>query len=151
MRVVLDVNVAIAAAATRGLCEAIMELCIDQHQIILCGGILDEIEDQLRHKLRIPRPIIAEYINLLASNAQVLRPVAIDSTACRDPDDLMLLGVAISGGADAIITGDKDLLLLKSFKGVKIATLRTFWETNQKPQRASNQALRRNKGSDAGK
>lgn len=134
MRVIIDANIAIAAAATRGLCEAIMELCIEQHQIILCRGILDEIEDKLRNKLRIPRPIISEYIKLLESNARVLRPGVIDSTACRDPNDLMVLGVAISGDADAIITGDKDLLTLKSFKGVKIVTPRTFWETSQKQE-----------------
>ena len=134
MRVVIDANVAIAAAATRGLCEAIMELCIEQHQIILCRGILDEIEDKLRNKLKIPRPIISEFVKLLESNAQVLRPGIIDSAACRDPNDLMVLGVAISGDADAIITGDKDLLTLKSYKGVKIVTPRTFWETSQKQE-----------------
>jgi len=134
MRVVIDANVAIAAAATRGLCEAIMELCIEQHQIILCRGILDEIKDKLRNKLRIPRPIISEFIKILESNAQVLRPRIIDSAACRDPNDLMVLGVAISGDADAIITGDKDLLTLKSYKGVKIVTPRTFWENSQKQE-----------------
>jgi len=134
MRVVMDANVAIAAAATRGLCEAIMELCIEQHQIILCRGILDEIEDKLRHKLRIPRAIIAEYTKILESNAQVLPPEVIDSSACRDPDDLMVLGVALSGRADVIITGDKDLLTLKSFNGIQIVTPRMFWETNQKQE-----------------
>jgi len=130
----MDANVAIAAAATRGLCEAIMELCIEQHQIILCRGILDEIEDKLRHKLRIPRAIIAEYTKILESNAQVLPPEVIDSSACRDPDDLMVLGVALSGRADVIITGDKDLLTLKSFNGIQIVTPRMFWETNQKQE-----------------
>ncbi len=128
----MDANVATAAAATRGLCEAIMELCIEQHQIILCRGILDEIEDKL-HKLRIPRAIIAEYTKILESNAQVLLPEVIDSSACRDPDDLMVLG-GFSGRADVIITGDKDLLTLKSFNGIQIVTPRMFWETNQKQE-----------------
>ena len=134
MRVVIDANVAIAAAATRGLCEAIMELCIEQHKIILCRGILNEIKDKLRHKLRVPRPIVAEYIKLLESNAQILKPETLPSTACRDPNDLMVLGVAISGHADAIITGDKDLLTLKTFQGVKIVTPRAFWENNRKQE-----------------
>ena len=134
MRVVIDANVAIAAAATHGLCEAIMELCIEQHQIILCRGILDEIEDKLRNKLRIPQPIISEFIKLLEKNAQVVRPGIVDSAACRDPNDLMVLGVAISGDADAMITGDKDLLTLKRYKRVKIVTPRTFWGTRQKQE-----------------
>ena len=79
MRVVLDANVAIAAAATRGLCEAVLELCIERHRIVLCRGILDEIEDKLRHKLRIPRAIVADYVKYLEGNAQVFEPAPIDS------------------------------------------------------------------------
>jgi uncharacterized protein len=134
MRVVIDANVAIAAAATRGLCEAVMELCIERHQIILCRGILDEINGKLHDKLRVPGPIIAEYRKVLEDHAQILNPVALDPSACRDPDDLMVLGVAVAGNADVIVTGDKDLLVLKKFKGIPIVTPRVFWETNRKPQ-----------------
>ena len=134
MRVVIDANVAISAAATRGLCEAIMELCIEHHQIILCKGILDEIEEKLRDKLRVPPAIIAEYLKMLQSNARILKPVAVEKSVCRDPDDLMVLGVATAGEADVIVTGDKDLLVLKKYKGAKIVTPRIFWKTNQKQE-----------------
>lgn len=134
MRVVLDANVAIAAAATRGLCEAVLELCIERHRIVLCRGILDEIEDKLRHKLRIPRAIVADYVKYLEGNAQVFEPAPIDSAACRDPGDLMVLGVALSGGADVVVTGDRDLLSLKSFQGIQIVAPRMFWETHQKQE-----------------
>jgi putative PIN family toxin of toxin-antitoxin system len=134
MRVVLDANVAIAAAATRGLCDAVLELCIERHRIVLCRGILAEIEDKLRRKLRIPPAIVAEYVKYLENNAQVVEPATIPSAACRDPEDLMVLGVALSGGADVVVTGDHDLLSLKSFKGVQIVAPRMFWETHQKQE-----------------
>ncbi len=134
MRVVLDANVAIAAAATRGLCDAVLELCIERHRIVLCRGILDEIEDKLRRKLRIPPAIAADYVKYLENNAQVFEPATIASSACRDPDDLMVLGVALSGGADVVVTGDRDLLALKSFKGIQIVAPRMFWETHQKQE-----------------
>ena len=134
MRVVLDANVAIAAAATRGLCEAVLELCIERHRIVLCRGILAEIEDKLRHKLRIPRAIVAEYVKYLEGNAQVFEPATIDPAACRDPGDLMVLGVALSGGADVVVTGDRDLLSLKIFKGIDVVAPRMFWETHQKQE-----------------
>ena len=38
----------------------------------------------------------------------------------RDPDDLPVLACAVAAGVDAIITGDKDLLSLKSFEGIPI-------------------------------
>ena len=44
MRVIIDSNVAIAAVAARGLCEAVLELCLEHHHLIIGEGILREIE-----------------------------------------------------------------------------------------------------------
>jgi len=42
---------------------------------------------------------------------------------CRDPFDLKFLAVALSGRADALVTGDQDLLMLKSIFPIPILTL----------------------------
>ena len=42
--------------------------------------------------------------------------------ASRDPDDDKCLDVAINGRADVVVTGDKDLLDLNPFRGIKILT-----------------------------
>jgi len=47
---------------------------------------------------------------------------------CRDPKDNMFLELAVSGNAFCIVTGDDDLLALRSFRGVKIMTPRQFVE-----------------------
>lgn len=132
MRVILDANVAIAAAASRGLCEAIVELCLEHHHLILCEGILDEVKDKLRHKIKASPPVIAEYVNVLRTNALILEPDAVDKGICRDPDDLMVLGLVVPGNADAIVTGDKDLLVIKAYKNARIMTPRAFWESSRK-------------------
>jgi len=41
-------------------------------------------------------------------------------TACRDPKDNMFLSIAVSAAADAIITGDKGLLVLHPFKNIPV-------------------------------
>jgi uncharacterized protein len=51
---------------------------------------------------------------------------ALSETACRDADD-DILAAAVSVGADCILTGDKDLLVLKSFKGINIISPKRFW------------------------
>ena len=38
----------------------------------------------------------------------------------RDPDDLHILACALGAEADLIITGDNDLLFMKSFAGIPI-------------------------------
>ncbi|RJR18713.1 MAG: putative toxin-antitoxin system toxin component, PIN family [Desulfobacteraceae bacterium] len=131
MIVVIDANVAIAAVAARGLCEAVMELCLEHHEIVLCEGILTEIEEKLRDKLLVPPPIIAEYLKILRNNAIVLEPEAVNPEVCRDTQDLMILGLVKPGHVRAIITGDKDLLVVKEYAGAKILSPRAFWELDK--------------------
>ena len=48
MKIVLDANVVVAAFASRGLCESILELCLHSHEIVLSQELLDEILRNLR-------------------------------------------------------------------------------------------------------
>ena len=52
----------------------------------------------------------------------ILRRVA----ACRDPRDDKFLDVALAGEAAAIISGDKDLLVLTPWHGIPILTPAEF-------------------------
>lgn len=40
-----------------------------------------------------------------------------------DPDDNLMIETAYSGRADYIVSGDKHLLVLREFKGIKMATV----------------------------
>jgi len=132
VRVILDANVVIAAVAARGLCEAILELCLERHSLILCEGLLEEIEERLRVKIKTSPPIIAEYLKVLRDNADILEPEDVPEAVCRDANDLMILGLVVPGSVDVIVTGDRDLLVIRSYKGTRIMTPRSFWEWNSK-------------------
>ena len=58
----------------------------------------------------------------VARRVEIVRPV----TACRDPRDDMFLAVAVNGRADALVTGDADLLELHPFLGIPIHSPRDF-------------------------
>ena len=45
---------------------------------------------------------------------------------CRDPKDDIFLSCAIAARADAIVSGDKDLLELANFRGIPIIGVREF-------------------------
>jgi uncharacterized protein len=65
------------------------------------------------------------YITLIRRSAlwiEILRPIQ----ACRDPKDDKILETAVNGNADAIITGDKDLLVLHPFLGIPIISPADF-------------------------
>jgi len=53
-------------------------------------------------------------------------PVPFATDLCRNPDNVKILGLAIAANADCIVTGDKDLLVLKRFQDVPIVTPRSL-------------------------
>jgi len=126
MKIVLDANVIISAFAARGLCESIMEVCLSEYEILLCDELLEEILRNLRLKIKIPTNIIDNIGELLREHANISIPVALASDVCRDSDDIKILGLAVASNADYIVTGDKDLLVLKSFQGIPILNPRSF-------------------------
>ena len=54
--------------------------------------------------------------------------MALPKNACRDPDDVVILGTLVAAGADCLVTGDKDLLVLKRFENRAIITPRQCFE-----------------------
>jgi putative PIN family toxin of toxin-antitoxin system len=65
---------------------------------------------------------------ILGHLREIAKPVLIKSTVsiCRDEDDNRVLECALDGMADYIVTGDKDLLDLVSFEGIKIVKVSDF-------------------------
>ncbi|MCD4755234.1 MAG: putative toxin-antitoxin system toxin component, PIN family [Deltaproteobacteria bacterium] len=126
MKIVLDANVVIAAFASRGLCESVMELCLHSHEIVLSEELLEEIVRNLRQKIKLPGNIVEDISKLLREQASMVSSVPLAAEVCRDPDDVKILGLAVAANADYIVTGDKDLLVLKKFQGVPSVTPRLF-------------------------
>jgi putative PIN family toxin of toxin-antitoxin system len=52
--------------------------------------------------------------------AEVIEPPALPQPVCRDPDDDHLLALALAAQAEAIVSGDHDLLVLQQFQGISI-------------------------------
>jgi uncharacterized protein len=128
MRVVLDANVLIAAYAARGLCEAILELCIANDDIFLTAAILADVRKKLVRRIKLPAETADEIVSFLKANSEVVSPSEVPPGVCRDPDDNDILGAAKTTGADFIITGDDDLLVVGEYAGAKIVKPRQYWE-----------------------
>lgn len=127
MRVVLDSNVLLAAFGSGGICRAIVDVCRDSHQIILSETILEEVRQHLTDSFRHTLSMANERVSSLREAAVMVVPVKVDVAACRDPNDIMVLGTVLAGGADCLVTGDKDLLVLGEFVGRPILSPREFW------------------------
>ncbi|TVS00814.1 MAG: putative toxin-antitoxin system toxin component, PIN family [Phycisphaerales bacterium] len=128
MRVVFDTNVLFSAFASRGLCEAVFEVCLASHELVLSKFILDELSRHLDRKARMSPKQSKEVIGFLKRHSILVEPLSLPAEACRDPQDVPILGTAVAGKAEVIVTGDKDLLDLGSFDGVEVLSPRAFYE-----------------------
>ena len=128
MKVILDANVLIAAVAGRGLCEALLELCLEEHELIVSTLLLGEVHRNLLKKIKLKEPVARDFCRLLQNNARTATPSPVAADACRDPNDLHLLGLSESTQADFLVTGDKDLIESKWHGATAIVTPRQFWE-----------------------
>lgn len=118
MIILLDINVLIAAFIARGFCSELLEHCIRQHNLVTSDFIINEFRDKLSSKLKYDSQEIDQATELLFSRMRVVLPRSLEENVCRDPDDDNVLAAAIEGKCDCIITGDKDLIILKQYRGV---------------------------------
>jgi putative PIN family toxin of toxin-antitoxin system len=128
-RAVIDTNVLISILLGSRNCLAVRGAFLDGlFEIITSPELITEFNVACR-KPKIPRFVnphdILDTLELLKSDAEWISPV-IKVVASRDPKDNPVLECAVAGQADFIVTGDKDLLDLKSFRGIKIITPRQF-------------------------
>ncbi len=128
MRLVLDSNVIIAAFATRGLCQALFEYCLENHDVILCEEILGEVRAALLGKIKVPEEVVGQIESYLRNSAELVRPAAVDIPDLKDRSDLPILGAAVSSGADYLVTGDGELQALRKVADTAIVSPRTLWE-----------------------
>jgi putative PIN family toxin of toxin-antitoxin system len=125
VRVVFDTNVVVAGIVAEGLCREILEIHMPEHTAILSPVLWDELVVTLRRKFGLTPddlPILALY----RQHAAWCEPAKLAEAVCRDPDDDWVLATALAGEADAIVSGDADLLTLDSYSGIEMLSPRQF-------------------------
>jgi putative PIN family toxin of toxin-antitoxin system len=134
-RLVLDTNTLISAFTNeKSRSASFFRQVRDDHQLLASA---DTVAELLRviHKPKFDKKFagreerrldsISEYVQFA-----VFPEITQISTDCRDTDDNMFLSLALSGDADFIISGDKDLTVLNPYHGVRILTMREYAEEN---------------------
>jgi putative PIN family toxin of toxin-antitoxin system len=129
MRVVFDTNILVSALVfPGGQGEAALRRIIDgTDRLLLSKAILNELLEVLGRKFARDAEELAHVAVFLSELATVVAPGRRLRVAKDDPDN-RILECAVTGHAQAIITGDKALLALKQFKGIPVRTLRSYLE-----------------------
>ena len=134
LRVVLDTNVLLSGIAYPASIpgKIIAAWRYGSVDVVLSGFILDELRRVLprlanRHLLSAVE--IEDLVDILSIQAEIVDPLPNQTPDLRDPNDLPVLGTLLAaqraGGADYLVTGDKDLLAMSG--SFPIVTPAQFW------------------------
>lgn len=127
MRIVLDTNVLVSGVFWRGKPFGILRAWA-QSRLTVVGSpeILWEYERVLlevaKHKVTAD---MAHWLIFLQNRIELIQPVR-EVKLCRDPMDDMFLSCAVAGHAAYIVSGDNDLLALRTVEGIPILNVAAF-------------------------
>jgi len=128
VKVFLDTNVLVSAFATRGLSADLVRYVLAEHELLVGEIVLEELARILEHKIRLPHDVTMGILGLLREQTVIPMPSEPSPLGIRDPDDRWILASATTGGAEVLVTGDRDLLECAAQAPLPILTPRQFWE-----------------------
>lgn len=124
MRVVFDTNVFISALTLPGgrADDAIIKIIDSEDTLVISREIIDEVLTVLARKFSKDAEALSRVAVNLAGIGGLVSPseklVVLDDEA-----DNRILECAVAGKAEAIVTGDKAMLMLKRYQNIKIIAL----------------------------
>jgi putative PIN family toxin of toxin-antitoxin system len=126
VRGVFDNNVLISAALLAGVPRQALDKLLDNGTVLISVPVLLELAEVLNREKFDKYVTHDERMRFIVGFLKVAEMIETGETIaiCRDPKDDKLLELAVGGNADFLVTGDKDLLVLNPFRGVKIITPR---------------------------
>lgn len=128
LNVVLDTNILVSALIwTRGIRRKLFEKSIEgSFHVFTSTSLLRELAEILKREFNEPDEVINNQISFIISYTQRVEDFLIPSVIKNDPDDDIVIGCAIASNANFIVSGDKHLLDLKEYQGIKIVTAKEF-------------------------
>ncbi len=126
MKLLFDTNVLIAALISQGFCHELLEHCFIEHDLYTSEFILSELKEKLIEKFKFSTELADEAVDLFAGRMKIVQSDALQIAICKDPDDDNIIAAALTASCDCIITGDKDLLVIRQYESTQILTPREF-------------------------
>ena len=127
MKIVVDTNVVISGLFFGGTPKEVL-LAIVERRVAACATseIIEEYTEIVQEMIsRKQGHLNSNLLTPLIHSMELIEPVSRVSLS-RDPDDNKFLGCAKDSKALYIVSGDKDLLVLREYEGIEIITAKEF-------------------------
>jgi putative PIN family toxin of toxin-antitoxin system len=125
--VVFDTNILFSATGWRGNpFQCVERARAGQVEAVTCPELLKELAEKLELKLGLSPERTAEALADYLSFLRVVSIPKILDAVPRDREDNAVLECAIEGRAEFVVSGNKDLLSLRTFRGIRIVRASEF-------------------------
>jgi uncharacterized protein len=135
VKLVVDINVLVSGSLWKGNPSRLVDALLDgSATLCVSAPVMAEFEEviqreKFQRRLELRSQSAKEIISRFRAAALIVDGPAIPvPSASRDPDDIHVFACAAGTCADAIITGDNDLLSMEAFDGIPIMTVRQALE-----------------------
>ena len=128
MKLVLDTNIYISAFLWGGKPKEILKRAIEgKDEVFISRAIMDEIFEVLkRPSFKVNETAIEALMREIDDISELVIVTERIEKLCRDMDDNAIVECGVGAKADYIITGDNDLLVLKSYRKIRIVNISEY-------------------------
>lgn len=135
-RVVFDTNTLVSALLLpTSIPRQALDYAFDHGRVLTSLALLGELDRVLKYPKLAPFITAAERSQFLGKLTLegTLTTITVQLTVVRDPKDNVVLELAVSGGANVIVSGDNDLITLGRYDGIPIRTPAQFLQEPEQP------------------
>ncbi len=128
MRAVLDTNVVVSGLIWGGKPFALLrigaegDLELATSPVLIAELAVVLARENFAGRLKESRRSMEEAVSFHARLAITVTPASVPRVVTDDPDDDHVVAAAVAAGADLIISGDRHLLALGGYQGIRIVT-----------------------------
>ena len=128
MRLVLDTNVVASGLLWGGVPRLLLQAGREGRvELFTSTAMLGELTDILgrrkfEQKLAASTLTVDQIVDRYAALATLVRPAPVPRIA-PDPDDDVVIGTALASKADLLVTGDKPLLTVGDYQGIRLVRI----------------------------
>lgn len=127
MKVVFDTNILVSALLWRGTpYRCLLAVRSGFAELILSPPILEELRDVLSKKFMMAKEAVDDIITIIRESCSLVDIPGTLRVVDDDPEDDKFIETAMIGGAQCVVSGDKHLLRLGEYHGIKVLTARAF-------------------------
>jgi len=127
LKIVADTNVLVSSLIRRGKPhEFILKINGTDVRLISSDALMSELTSVLteeRIRKYVTKRDVERFLRYVARRTTLIKIRSRFKVVKEDPKDDIVLNTACSGGAEYIVSGDKHLVPLREFKGIKIVTV----------------------------